>query len=231
MSSSLVSFSSSISSASVSNTVSSLIEQWGNKPIASCVLGISKIGMKSNLTNKISHSALLLLNKEIDYDQDDEDEILNRDGIIIEYGDYNPNMSPQEKDYTKRGLVIYHYGDKGGLRYYVKKYKEFIEKLADLGYIDLNIDENNQQSFDHFINTIAKKEDNKWIQSNYSVGFTNFNCQTFSIDALKELKPYFNSSNIFPCNIDLARKKSKQKLEFIPSNIKTELINYYRKLI
>jgi len=223
------SLSSSVSSTSGSNTVSSLIEQWGNKPIASCVLGISKIGKKSNWSNKISHSALLLLNKEIDYDQDDEDEILKESGIIIEYGDYSPNMSETEKDYTKRGLVIYHYGDKGGLRYYVKNYREFIEQFADMGYIDLNIDEYNQQTFEHFVNTIAKKEDYKWIQSNYSIGFNNFNCQTFSIEALKELKPYFNSSNIFPCSSDLARKKSKQKLEFIPSNIKTELINYYRK--
>lgn len=228
MSASLVSFSSSIASASSANSVVNLIEQWGNKSIASCVLGISKIGFTSNFSSKIAHSALLLLQKKIDYDEDDDEVILNETGIIIEYGDYNQNKYDIEKEYVKKGLVIYRYGEKGGLRYYVKKYKDFIKEFGGIGYVDLNIDENNQQSFSHFIDKIAKKEDNKWIQSNYSASF-NFHCQTFTIEALKELKPYFNSSNIYPQNLELATKKSKKKLDFIPQNIKTELMNFYRR--
>ena len=230
MSSSKVSFfaSSGLSSSSAT-PVANLIEQWGNKSIASCVLGISKINMASNLNRKVAHSALLLLQKEIDYEQDDEGEIENESGIIIEYGDYSPNMTDTERDYTKKGLVIYHYGNKGGLRYYVKKYGEFTKEFGDIGYIDLNIDPNNQQSFDHFINEITKSEENKWIKSNYS-SFNDFNCQTFSIYALKVIKPYFNSSNIYPTDLNMALKKSKKKLDFVPSNIKEELMNFYRKI-
>ena len=228
MSVSLVSFSSAIASTSSSTSIVDLIEQWENKSIASCVLGISKIGITSNLSTKLSHSALLLLQKKIDYDEDDEEVILNENGILIEYGDYNPNKYPTEKEYVKKGLVIYRYGDKGGLRYYAKKYKDFIKQFGDIGYVDLNIDENYQQSFSHFIDKIAIKEDNKWIQSKYSASF-NFNCQTFTIEALKELNPYFNSSNIYPTDLNLAAKKSKKKLDFIPSNIKTELMNFYKK--
>ena len=157
MSASLVSFSSSIASASSANSVVNLIEQWENKPIASCVLGISKIGISSNFSSKIVHSALLLLQKKIDYDEDDDEVILNETGIIIEYGDYNPNKYDIEKEYVKKGLVIYRYDEKGGLRYYVKKYKDFIKEFGGIGYVDLNIDENNQQSLSHFIDKIAKK--------------------------------------------------------------------------
>ena len=221
-----MSFSGSSSSSSV--TVTNLIEKWKNNPIASCVLGLSKIGKASYLSYKISHSAILLLQKEIDYDQDDESEIQNSDGIIIEYGDYNPNMSKKEKGLWENGSVIYRYGEQGGLRYYVKKYSEFIEEFADVGYVDLNIDVNNQKSFDFFINEVAPTYEKKWIQENYS-GINDFNCQTFSIHALKQLKPYFNSGNIYPKEQNLANKKSKQKLAFIPSNIKDELMKYYRK--
>ena len=229
MSSSKISFfSSSGLSSSSATPVANLIEQWENKPIASCVLGISKINMASSLNSNVSHSALLLLQKEIDYDQDDEDEIKKENGILIEYGDYKPSMDKTENIYTQKGYVIYRYGDKGGLRYYVKKYGEFIKEFGDIGYIDLNIDVDNQQSFNHLINKIAKLDENKWIQAKYS-SFNDFNCQTFSIYALKEIKPYFNSSNIYPTDPNLAIKKSKKKLDFIPSNIKTELMNFYRK--
>ena len=53
----------------------------------------------------------------------------NRTGILIEYGDYSPDMNKTEKNYVDKGLVIYRYDDKGGLRYYVKKYGEFIKDL------------------------------------------------------------------------------------------------------
>ena len=141
-----------------SKSVKELLEQWGESPVCSCVLGISKIGYASTLTVSISHTALLLLNKKIDYLK--YDEIEKENGILIEYGDYNPNMSKFEKDYSNKGIVVYPYGDNGGLRYYVKKYSEFIKEFGDIGYIDLNIDENNQKTFEDFINNIAKLEDN-----------------------------------------------------------------------
>lgn len=215
------------SSTSSATPVANLISNWGNNPIVSCVLGISKIGRASLLSNNIAHAALLLLNKKIDYDQDTDDEIENLIGILIEYGDYSPKMASTEEDYFKKGLVIYHYGEKGGLRYYVKKYSEFIEEFGDKGYVDLNIDVNNQKTFEYFINKIAKKENDKWIKANYSVGLNNFNCQTFAIEAIKEIKPSFNVNNVNPSDATLAKKKTKQKLDFIPSNIRSELMNFY----
>ena len=219
--------SSSKSSTSSATPVANLINSWEKKPIASCVVGISKISMASNIINKISHAALLLMKDEIGFEEE-ESNILERDGILIEYGDYKKDMCDTEKDYVNKGLVIYHYGDKGGLRYYVKKYGEFIKEFGDKGYIDLNIDEVNHQSFEHFISKIANKDENKWIHSKYSVVY-NFNCQTFVIEALKEIKPYFNLGNVYPTDSDMAAKKSKKKLDFIPSNIKTELVKYLRK--
>jgi len=213
----------SLSSSSSSTSVSNLLSQWEHKGISSCVLGMSKIGKASNLTYKLSHAALLLLTKKIDYDEDDESEMTNEDGILIEYGDYE-----EEKSKVQKGLVVYHYGDKGGLRYYIKKYGEFIKEFGDIGYVDMNIHENNQTTFDVFINKVAKREDNKWIKKNYSVPF-GFHCQTFAVEALKELKPYFKTSNVYPSDPNLAKKKSKQKMEFIPANIKEQLIKFHIK--
>ena len=200
----------SLSSSSSSAPVSDIISQWKNSCIQSCVLGISKIGMTSNLSTKISHAAILLLNKEIDYDEDDDNIILETNGILIEYG-----------------LVVYHYGEKGGLRYYIKKYGNFIEEFGDIGYIDLNIHSDNQISFDTFLDKIAKLEDNKWTLNNYSA-YWNFNCQNFAIEALHELNPHFVIGNIYPKDPNLAAKKSKKKLDFVPSNIKEELLKLYK---
>ena len=186
------------SSFSSSNTtsVSDIIEKWKTNIIASFCLGISKINFASKLSYEISHSAILLFQKEIDFDCDEEEL-----GILIEYGDYSPNMSKEESESVKKGRVIYHYGDKGGLRYYVKTY---------------------------FTSIVAKKEDNKWIKEKYSIAY-GFNCQTFSTEAIKVLKPHFNAGNIFPSDKDLKKKKYIKKLDFIPSNIRTELVNFYRK--
>lgn len=216
----------SLSSSSSSAPVSDIISQWKNSCIQSCVLGISKIGMTSNLSTKISHAAILLLNKEIDYDEDDDNIILDTNGILIEYGEYDPNKD-EEKNKVKKGLVVYHYGEKGGLRYYIKKYGRFIEEFGDIGYIDLNIHSDNQISFDTFLDKIAKLEDNKWTLNNYSAIY-NFNCQNFAIEALHELNPHFVIGNIYPKDPNLAAKKSKKKLDFVPSNIKEELLKLYK---
>ena len=216
----------SLSSSSSSAPVSDIISQWKNSCIQSCVLGISKIGMTSNLSTKISHAAILLLNKEIDYDEDDDNIILDTNGILIEYGEYDPNKD-EEKNKVKKGLVVYHYGEKGGLRYYIKKYGRFIEEYGDIGYIDLNIHSDNQISFDTFLDKIAKLEDNKWTLNNYSAIY-NFNCQNFAIEALHELNPHFVIGNIYPKDPNLAAKKSKKKLDFVPSNIKEELLKLHK---
>ena len=206
-------------------TTSELISHLNTNTIASCVLGINKINKLPNLYN-LSHTAILLLQKEIDFDCD-EDEIKDQVGILVEYENYSPDMSERENKYVRDKTVIYHYGDKGGLRYYIKKYDEFIKEFADLVYIDLNIQPDNQQTFEHFINKIAKKEENKWIKEKYS-SIDNFNCQTFSIEALKELKPHFNLSNIYISNTDMVGTKSKKKLDILPLNIRSELLKYYR---
>ena len=206
------------------STVQELITSWGDKPIASCVLGISKKDMNSNLINNIPHAALLLLNKVIDYDDDKYySDITKRDGILIEYGDYS-------QDNSRKGNVIYRYryGDNGGLRYYVKKYGEFVKEFGNIGYVELNIEQNNRLSFDNLIDNIAKLEDNKWIKSKYSI--FGLNSHSFVIEALKIIKPYFEFNNIYTPDPNLDRIKSLKKLDFIPSNIKEELKNYYRRI-
>ena len=130
-----------------------------------------------------------------------------------------------KKKYYENGYVIYQYGEQGGLRYYGKNYGEFIEEFGDIGHVELKINEVNQNTFEYFINKIAKKEDNKWIKANYKAGFSNFNCQTFVIEALKEIKPNFNLGDVYPKDKNLINKR-KQSLNFIPDNIKNELMKY-----
>ena len=208
--------------------VKDVIEKWENKSIESCVLGISKNHNRSYKLHEYSHhSSLLLLNEPIDYDLFEEEYINEKKGILIEYGNFSPDMSDEEKFNTDKGLTIYRYGEKGGLRYSAKKYGEFVGQYADIGYIDLNIEKENQKTFEQFINNIAKIEDNKWIKANYS---NNFNSHTFIVDALKELKPYFKFLDINPHDIILASKKNaNKKLDFIPYLIKNELMNYFKK--
>ena len=211
--------SSSRSSSSSSIPAADLVSKLNQNLICSCVVGISSIKF-SSLNKNIAHSALLLLPVDCD---NNEGEL----GILIEYGDYSPKMATTEEEYTKKGLVVYRYGEKGGLRYYIKKYGRFIEEFGDLGYIDLNIHSDNQISFDTFLDKIAKLEDNKWTLNNYSAIY-NFNCQNFAIEALHELNPHFVIGNIYPKDPNLAAKKSKKKLDFVPSNIKEELLKLYK---
>ena len=218
--------SSSDSSTSSATPVANLINSWGKSKVSSCVFGMSKIGWVSNVTNWVSHTALLLMNIDIDINSE-EDDIEKKTGILVEYGDYHPNMCDTEKDYSKKGYVVYRYGDNGGLRYYGKKYSEFIEEFGDIGYIDLNIDDYNPKTFSDLINRIARVEDNKWIQKKYSINI--FNCQTFALEALKEIKPYFHRGDVYPADKKLQNKKYKEKCEFIPQYMRNELMKYYRK--
>lgn len=225
-----ISFNSSSKSTSSAFSVKDVITRWGNNTIGSCVLGISRINLASDYINKISHAALLLLDKNIDYDKDEDEKIQEELGILIEYGEYSPDMCSEEKKYVEKGLVKYHYGNKGGLRYYGKKYSEFIKVFGDIGYIDLNIHADNQITFNVFLEKIADVKENKWIKENYCAGLRNFNCQDFAVESLKQLKPYFNFANINPKSSELINKKSfKKKLEFVPDNILKELLNFYAK--
>ena len=213
--------SSSNSSSSSSTCVKDIIKKWGNNSIASCVLGISKIGVASNLSYNISHAALLLLDINIDYDEEEVD-LKKKIGILIEYGDYSSNMNETEQKYVDKGYVVYHYGNKGGLRYYGKKYSEFIKQFGDIGYIDFNIMADNQYTFEYFLNQIANLNENKWIKERYVASImSNFNCQTFAGEAIKILKPYFTFENITPRAKDLVISKNfNNKINFVPNDIK-----------
>ena len=224
-----ISFNSSSKSSSSANAVTDIIKQWGQNTIASCILGISKINIASNLINKISHAALLLLPEKIDYDEDFSS-LQKKYGILIEFGDYNPNMCDTEKNYVKNKYVIYHYEDKGGLRYYGKIYNDFCKEFGDLGYIEFNINVDYQLSFNGFLDKIAKKEENRWIQEKYSA--LNFNCQNFAIETLKLLKPYFYNINIH-LNTNAPRELNSMKDKigyFVPSNIQSIIMPFYRKM-
>ena len=224
--------SSSKSSTSSAKPVGEITGKWGDNPVASCVLGISKIGIASNLIKEFSHAALLLLNKKIDYDEDDGESLQKDYGILVEYGDYNPNMCTDEENMVEKKYVEYCYGNKGGLRYYGKKYGEFCTEFGNCGYIDFNIKPDNQKKFGDFIESIAKKEENKWIQDKYSVGINNFNCHNFVLEALKILNPYFTVSNIFPnTKGNIILKGYQKKIEFfVPKSIAPDLASYYVKI-
>lgn len=180
--------------------------------ISSCIFGISKIST--------SHMAILLLPKKIDYeDMGIEDEY----GILIEYGDYSPDMCDDEQKKVLEGLVIYRYRHNGGLRYYLKKYGEFVNEFGN--FIDLNIKPENKILFIHFIDKIAKIEDNKWIKQKYSYNFSH----TFIIESLKVLQPYFSRMNIYTVDPNLSKKKNpRETLSFLPQNLVDELMKYYK---
>ena len=180
--------------------------------ISSCIFGISKINT--------SHMAFLLLPKKIDYeDMGIEDEY----GILIEYGDYSPDMCDDERKKVLEGLVIYRYRYNGGLRYYLKKYGEFVNEFGN--FIDLSIKPENKILFIHFIDKIAKIEDNKWIKQKYSYDFSH----TFIIESLKALQPYFSRMNIYTVDPILSNKKNaRAALGFLPQNLVDELMKYYK---
>lgn len=184
--------SSSTSSTSSANPVNDLITKFDQTCIYSCVVGISLIRKIPGID--ISHTALLLSNKK-----SRELRKTGGLGILIEYGDYEPSMCEDEKYKEKEGFVIYRYGDKGGLRYYAKDYKEFITEFGDIGYINLDLNEENQNTFSFLIEQLAPENENKWIKNNYNaIGiFSNpINCQIFVAHALEILRPEYDDRYI-----------------------------------
>jgi hypothetical protein len=205
--------SSSDSSTSSAFAVGDVVAQMNIKTIASCVVGISKINILSGGFKDISHSALLLL--DTDSENTDEDS----KGILIEYGDYYPDMSKTEKNFVDNKYVIYQYDSNGGVRFYVNTYKDFKKTFADIGYIELDINVNNQMTFDNFIQTIAPKNGDKWTRAKYGI---SHNCQDFVVEALNILKPKFMNKDVCPKDPKLLETKEK-RISFIPKIIINEL--------
>ena len=167
-----------------SHRVDNIVQEFDEKCIRSCVIGISSM-MGSSINHNIAHSALLLSEKKAN-----DLERKGGTGILIEYGNYTPNLNEVEKHCVKDGYIIYRYGEQGGLRYYVHYFDEFKKKFCDIGYLCLDVSEENQITFSAFIDKIAPKYENNWIQKNYSL-FT-LNSQSFVSHVLDILKPRFN---------------------------------------
>jgi hypothetical protein len=209
--------SSSNSSSSSAFAVGDVIMQMNQQSIKSCIIGISKINILSEALNDMRHSALLLL------DTESEDTKEDSKGILIEYGNYYPEMSKTEKKYVDGKYVKYRYDDKGGLRYYVNTYKDFKKTFSDIGYIELDISEKNQMTFDNFIEKIAPSSSENWIKNNYSP--YSHNCQHFVVEAIKVLNPPFKTKDVFPKDPKLSETK-ETKVTFIPKVIRYELFKH-----
>ena len=180
-----------------------VVRKINEKKICSCIVGISKINKK--IIFNLSHSAILLLPYNIE--EYDDNEL----GLLLEYGAYCwPDINTQEMYNVKNNLVVYRYKEKGGLRYYLMKIREFKKKF-DLCFIEMNIRSDNKITFDYFINTISPLKENKWIEKKYS--YISFNNIDFVNEALKILKPIFNLENINVVNDE------KEKTKNIPQKI------------
>lgn len=213
---------SSSSSSSSTATTKSLINKLNNKKIASCILAMSKINL-NKISKDFAHAALLLIDTDSEIDDDSRGE-----GILIEYGDYSPNMSDDEIKSVKEGRVIYRYGDKGGLRYYAFNYKEYLQIFGDICYVSMDIDPDNQMTFQYFLDKVAPSNENDWIKEKYKVvggimgiGGGNHNCQSFASKALDLLKPSFESKMIAVTD---KKRKTKNKIDIFPSQIKETLL-------
>ena len=202
----------------------SLVEKLNKIKIISCVLAMSKIQLNS-VNKNFAHAALLL----IDTDSDVEDGSRGS-GIVIEYGDYSPTMSEGEEEAVKEGKVIYRYGDKGGLRYYAIDYKEYVKIFGDICYVSLDIEPNNQMTFQDFLDKIAPTSENIWIQEKYKINYFNgiieygngnHNCQSFASEALTMLKPLFNLNKIIVAD---SLWETEKKIDIFPNFIQ-EILN------
>lgn len=186
----LSSSSSKINSEHSGKSIQDLIKSFDKKTIKSCIVGVSKI-----LFNNISHTSLFLSDLEANKLEKIGDKEV--DGIIIEYGYYDPKKNDDEWDNVDKGYVIYRYGrELGGLRYYTNTFTKYIIKFCDLAYIILDVNKDNQITFSYFIDQVAPIKEEKWIKKNYV--FTKdlfnktFNCRTFTAHALNVIKPIYD---------------------------------------
>ena len=199
--------SSSSESLHSSKNVEDVVRSIDRTAIKTCVIGISKILWSKEI---ITHSALFLSNKEVTkFSKGNEIE-----GIILEYGRYDPNK--KEKENIKNGYVIYRYGqDFGGLRYYVNNFEEFKRIHGNVVYIALEISKYNQISFSYLIDKIAPKCEFKWAKDKYH--FIDFNCRTFVAQALNEIKAIYDSGYIMKG--EKTEGNSKEGENYVPKEI------------
>ena len=175
--------------------IGDLIKIMDNSPIYTFIIGISSLKFNS-LNKNIVHTAILLTTKR-------KNEIMRgkcnyTEGILIEYGNYPPDVleaKKEEEDKRKNGLVIYRYGDKGGLRYYTNTIDYFINNFCDVGYITLSISNDRQCSFSNLIDKLAPLSENKWIKENYNAIGINKKSQNsidFVCHVIDILKPPYD---------------------------------------
>lgn len=219
-------------SSSISNSGSAEIKEFiKTRIIVSCCLGISSLSTES-ISGKIgnylggkyyTHTALWLSDKKM---EEDESAL----GLILEYGCYDQEYDVkvivddkgQEKEMKiKKDSVIYHYGDEGGLRYYVKEYDKFQEIFGTIAFVDLDIDTEQQLKFDDFMKKCAPDKENEWIKDKYN--WRTHNCHDFSERAIRILKPIYIQKNIIIK--DKSKKTSKERESVLPNGILKALKN------
>ena len=219
---------SSSSDYSTSKT-NSMVRFLNKVKFVSCVLAMSKINLNA-LNKNFAHAALLLIDTESYHDDDSRGS-----GLVVEYGDYNPTMSKEEKEAVEKGEVIYRYNEKGGLRYYAIDYKEYIKIFGDICYVSMDIESNNQMAFQYFLDKIAPTSENIWIQEKYKINYMtgiiedgndNHNCQSFASEALTMLRPLFIPNNI---KVTDSFWETEKKIEIFPIFIQ-EVLDTLNKL-
>ncbi len=220
------------SSDYATSKTNSMVRFLNKVKFVSCVLAMSKINL-NELNKNFAHAALLLIDTESYHDDDSRGS-----GLVVEYGDYNPTMSKEEKEAVEKGEVIYRYNEKGGLRYYAIDYKEYIKIFGDACYVDMDIEPERRMTFNDFIDKIAPKSENYWIQEKYKVNYlselipeskdSNFNCQTFAYQALDLLKPTFNPDKIVVTD-ELRKDQIKNKIDAFPTYMAEALNKLLKK--
>lgn len=210
----------SFSSSSSSSSTTDLVQKYKSINIVACVVGMSYINAGSGYNNDWSHAALLLINTDADISDEQRGE-----GILVEYGNYSPNMSKEEKKKYDKKQVLYRYGEKGGLRFYGMGFSQFIKEFCNIIYVDMDIDEVNQNTFSYFLDVCSPLNEFKWIQKNYSV-INGFHCQKFVAEALEILKPNFLSRDVRQGA--LCNKNKKDKVDLFPSCI-SEVLKRFDK--
>jgi hypothetical protein len=223
---------SSSSSSSSAYSAAYIKKYIKDKKIFSCCIGISNLSQES-YTQKIAnviggkyytHTALWLSDKRYE----DED---NAYGLVLEYGKYDEeyeikvivdDKGKEKKMEVKKSCVIYHYGKKGGLRYYAKPYQEYRDIFGTVAYIELDVDNDNQIMFLDFINKVAPIDKEEWIKDKYH--FLDNNCHDFTSKAIKILKPTYRAKDI---KVNDKSKLSGTKRESIlPAGILEALTSY-----
>jgi hypothetical protein len=201
-----------------------------DKKIFFCCLGISNLS-KESYTQKIAnvvagkyytHTSLWLSDQKPYEDED------NAYGLVLEYGKYDEeyeikiivdDYGKEKKMEVKKSCVIYHYGKKGGLRYYAKRFQDYIDIFGTVAYVELDVENDNQIMFLDFINKVAPVNEEEWIKDKYH--FIEKNCHDFTSKAIQILKPSYRAKDI---KVNDKTKLSGSKRESIlPGGILTAL--------